>query len=391
MPEHSQTIDRNPTTSPVLSDAFEVCAEKALRNLPVLAASGRTWAFAIDGDYSQWKEGFFEIGNWTTGFFTGMGLLGWLRSGDGAFLKAVEGMDSLYQRKVVEGAADTMHDLGFLFSPYAVGLHILTGDDRFRDLGLKAAGLLADRFVEEGSYIRAWGRMDETGTDYDGLAIIDCMMNLPLLYWASEETGDWRFREIAIRHSDTTLKHFIREDGSVYHSFRFHPDGSPQGPDNYCGRAVESHWARGAAWAMYGFAIGYRHTGNIRYLVASLEVTRKWISLLDDEGVPVWDFRLGEGEEPLRDSSAAAIAVCAIQELRDLGHADDDMLATKDALLARLSSEDYLDDRPEVRGVLKQGEVGDGVGKARSAYTSWGDYFFMEGLARELGLKVSWW
>lgn len=391
MSEPPQAISQPRTASPLLSGSFDVCAEKALRNLPGLAASGRTWAFAADGNYDTWNEGFFEIGNWTTGFFTGMGLLGWLRSGDGAFLKAVEGMNALFQRKVAEGAADTMHDLGFLYSPYAVGLHKLTGEERFKELGLKAAGLLANRFIPKGEHIRAWGRMDEVGTDYDGLAIIDCMMNLPLLYWASKETGDRRFREIAIRHSVTTLKHFIREDGSVFHSFRFNPDGTPKCGDNYCGRAVDSHWARGAAWAMYGFAIGYRHTGNIRYLVASLEVTRKWISLLDDEFVPVWDFRLGEGEEPLRDSSAAAIAVCAIQELDRCGHADKEMLVTKDALLARLCSEDYLDDRPEVRGVLKKGQVGDGIGKARSAYTSWGDYFFMEGLARELGLKVSWW
>lgn len=391
MPDQPQAISQPRTTSSFLSDTFDLCAEKALRNLPDLAASGRTWSFAADGNYDSWNEGFFEIGNWTTGFFTGMGLLGWLRSGDGAFLKAVAGMDPLYQRKVAEGAADTMHDLGFLYLPYAVGIHKLTADDRYRTLGLKAAWLLAERFIPEGNYIRAWGRMDENGTDYDGLAIIDCMMNLPLLYWASEETGDWRFREIAIRHSETTLEHFIREDGSVFHSFRFNPDGTPRGGDNYCGRAVESHWARGAAWAMYGFAVGYRHTGIIRYLVASLKATRSWISLLDDEVVPVWDFRLADGEEKLRDSSAAAIAVCAIQELDRCGHADGEMLATKDALLARLCSEDYLDERPEIRGVLRNGEVGDGVGKARSAYTSWGDYFFMEALGRELGLKVSWW
>lgn len=373
--------------------AFATCAENTLSNLPALAASGRTWAFHPDGRYEEWNEGFFEIGNWTTGFFTGMGVLAWLRSGDEAFLNAVVGMDSLYQRKVTEGAADTMHDLGFLFSPYAVALAKLTGEEKFRDLGVRAAELLADRFIAEGNYIRAWGRMDETGPayDYDGLAIIDCMMNLPLLYWASEVTGNPRFREIALLHSDTTLAHFIREDGSVYHSFRFHEDGTPKGPDNYCGRSVESHWARGATWAMYGFALGYRHTGDKRYLEASLKVTRKWISLLDEEVVPVWDFRLGEGETPLRDSSAAAIAVCAIQELDGLGHADAEMLATKDALLARLCSEDYFDSRSEVRGILKKGEVGDGVGKAKYAYTSWGDYFFMEGLAREIGVDVSWW
>ncbi|MCU0796753.1 MAG: glycoside hydrolase family 88 protein [Akkermansiaceae bacterium] len=374
-------------------EAFEVIAAKTLRNLPDLAAGGRTWSFDKNGAYEEWNEGFFEIGNWTTGFFTGMGLLAYLRSKDAAYLRAMEGMERHYQRKVEEGAGDTMHDLGFLYSPYAVGLSILTGESRFRDMGLKAAGLLEQRFIESGSYIRAWGRMDETGPeyDYDGLAIIDCMMNLPLLFWAARESGNRRFHEVAVRHADTTLQHFIRADGSVYHSFRFHPDGRPKGPDNYCGRGVETHWARGAGWAMYGFALAYRHTGDTRYREASLKVSRAWLALLDEEMVPVWDFRLPAGEDKLRDSSAAAIAVCAIQELDDAGLADEAMLAAKKALLERLCSPDYFDARPEVRGVLRFGEVGNGVGKARSAYTSWGDYYLMEALGREMGLEIPWW
>ncbi len=392
---HSTTAASSP---PVLQlseirSAFDLCAVKALGNLPALADSQRTWAFDLEGDYQNWNEGFFEIGNWTAGFFTGMGLLAWMDTKDDAFLDAVSGMDELFERKVNEGAADTMHDLGFLYLPYAVGRYELTGDEPAKELALKAAEVLAGRFIEKGGYIRAWGRMDETGPayDYDGLAIIDCMMNLPLLYWASRVTGNPRFKEMAVRHSDTTLKNFVRDDGSVYHSFRFEEDGSPKGPDNYCGRAVESHWARGAAWAMYGFALGYKHTGDERYLEASLKVTKRWISLLDEEVVPVWDFCLEPGEPLLRDSSAAAIAVCAIQELGRHGQADAEMLAAKDALLARLCSEDYFDARPEIRGVLKQGEVGDGVGKARSAYTSWGDYYLMEGLAVELGHEPTWW
>ena len=377
--------------TPALERAFAVCAAKTLGNLPDLAASGRSFAFDRDGDYSAWNERFEEIGNWTTGFFTGMALLAWLKNRDERFLLALEGMEPHYRRKVGEGAAETMHDLGFLFSPYSVGLHQLTGDKAQRELAIQAARLLAARFIPAGNYIRAWGRMDEIGTPYDGLAIIDCMMNLPLLYWAAKETGEAAFRDIAIRHSDTTLRHFIREDGSVYHSFRFKPDGSPARADNFCGREIESHWARGATWAMYGFALGYKHTGDARYLEASRRVTERWISLLDEEVIPAWDFRLQSGEECLRDSSAAAIAACAILELDDLGQADSTMLETKDALLARLLSPEYFDDSPATRGVLRHGEVGDGVGKARSAYTSWGDYYLMEALARELGVVVPWW
>jgi len=372
--------------------AFDLCAAKTLANLPALAVSNHTWSMDTNGDYAKWNEGFFEIGNWTTSFFTGMAVLAWLDTENEKLLRDLALIEPNYLAKMEgENAKETMHDLGFLYSLYSVALYKATGEARHRDLGLRAARVMADRFVPKGNYIRAWGRMDEPDTDYAGLAIIDCMMNLPLLYWASEETGDPRFKDIAIRHSDTTLKVFIRADDSVYHAYRFGSDGQPSGGDNYCGRAVESHWARGTAWAMYGFALGYRHTGDERYLDASLRVSRKFISLLDDQVVPVWDFLLPKGENPLRDSSAAAIAVCAMQELESLGKAEPGMSRAKTALIERLLSSDYLDANPACRGVLKQSEVGDGVGKAKNAYTSWGDYYFMEALARELGIAVSWW
>ncbi|MEY3894799.1 MAG: Unsaturated glucuronyl hydrolase, partial [Verrucomicrobiota bacterium] len=166
-----------------------------------------------------------EIGNWSTSFFTGMALIAWNETEDEHFIRQVGRLEPLYQSKVGGHAADTMHDLGFLYSLYSVAFHKLTGDPGQRELGIKAAQVQADRFVSEGGYIRAWGRMDESDTDYAGLAIIDCMMNLPRLHWASEETGDGRFREIAIRHSDMTLAHFIREDDTVYHAFRFDAAG----------------------------------------------------------------------------------------------------------------------------------------------------------------------
>ena len=375
-----------------LRRAFDLCVVKTRANIAALADRPTTWALATHGHYPQWNEGFHEIGNWTTSFFTGMALLAWRETADDHFLRHAERLEPWYAAKVGEHAADTMHDLGFLYSLYSVALHKLTGEARHRELGLTAARVLAARFVPEGNYIRAWGRMDEAETHYAGLAIIDCLMNLPLLYWASEETGDPRFKEIAIRHSDTTLRWFIRADDSVYHSFRFDPVlGSPAGGDNYCGRGVESHWARGTTWAIYGFAMGHRYTGDPRYLDAALRVARKFISLLDDEVVPIWDFRLDPEAPRIRDSSAAAIAVCAFQELEALGAADASITTAKEALLAKLCSDDYLDFDPSIEGILRHGEVGDGVGKAKSAYTSWGDYFLMEALAREMGMKETWW
>ena len=380
-----------PVSPSVQSHALDVCIAKIRSNIRSLADKPTTWALAIDGDYAAWNEGFYEIGNWTTSFFTGMAVIAFKQTGDRYFLEETTRLESFYEAKVGEHSADTMHDIGFLYSLYSIALYKVTGEAKHRELALKAAQVLADRFIPEGNYIRAWGRMDDHSSDYAGLAIIDCMMNLPLLYWASEETGDPRFKDIALRHSDTTLANFIRDDDSVYHSFRFDRSGAPTGGDNYCGRAVESHWARGATWAIYGFAMGYRYTGDERYLDASLRLARKFIALLDEEIVPIWDFRLDAEAPFIRDSSAAAIAVCAFQELEALNAADASISSAKAALLERLCSSDYLDEDPGIKGVLKQGEVGDGVGKAKTAYTSWGDYYFMEALARESGMAVNWW
>jgi unsaturated chondroitin disaccharide hydrolase len=225
------------------------------------------------------------------------------------------------------------------------------------------------------------------------MAIIDCMMNLPLLYWASRESGDRKFYDAAVRQADTTLKYFIRPDDSVFHAYRFDlQSGQPIGGDNYCGRAVESHWARGTGWAIYGFALSYRYTGDRRYLEASLRLARRFNQLLDGDDIPVWDFRLPPGEPLLRDTSAAAAIVCGYQELEKLGAADVLISKTKESLLNHLAHGKYLNADESCPGVLKDAQVGaDGPGSAQNAYTSWGDYYLMEALDRELHGTETWW
>ncbi len=377
-----------------LRAAFDICVRKTRNNIRALADENppKTWAFDKDGQYSRWNEGFYEIGNWTTSFFTGMALIAWQETKDEYFLQQVRRFAPLYREKAFTRFMDAHHDIGFLYSLYSVALHKLTGDKADREVGLRAAEVLAQRFIPGGNYIRAWGRMDEPDTEYDGLAIIDCLMNLPLLYWATNETGDKKFRDIAVRHADTVLQNFVRPDGSVFHAYRFDlKTGQPMGGDNYCGRAVESHWARGASWAIYGFALSYRYTRDRRYLDASVKVAEKFIACLGDLVIPVWDFRLPVGEEPLLDTSAAAVVVCGIQELQQHQAATPAMLAVKQRMLETLCSERFLDVNESCPGILKEAEAGDGVGKARSVYTSWGDYFLMEALATELFTPELFW
>ncbi len=368
----------------LLQRAFDLCVQKSRRNIKDLADEPKTWSWAVDGDYSKFKEGFFEIGNWTSSFFTGMALLAWRETEDEYFLQQVLRLAPAYCEKAMVRYLEMHHDAGFLYTLYSVALYKLTGDRAHREVGLAAAVALYQRFNPGGNFIRAWGRLDTA--EHDNMAIIDCMMNLPLLYWASGETGDPKYRDAAVRQADTSLKCFIRLDDSVLHAFRFDRNtGQPLHGDNYCGHAVDSYWARGAAWAIYGFALSHRYTGDPKYLEASLRLARKFIAQLDAEIVPRWDFRLPRGSWLVRDASAAAVVVCGFQELQKRGAADALILKTKDALLYRICSDAYLDFNAACRGVL-QSAYGDKV-----AYSSWGDYFLMEALARELFQFEGWW
>jgi unsaturated chondroitin disaccharide hydrolase len=374
-----------------MARAFDLCVRKTRRNIKRLADEPKAAAWAVDGNYFAHPEGFHEIGNWTSSFLTGMALLAWRKTEDEFFLQQTLRLASKYREKAFVESCHSHHDMGFLYSLYSVALFRLTGDRQHREVGLRAAEALYQRFNQKGNFIRAWGSMNTN--EQDNMAIIDCMMNLPLLYWATNESGDPKFRDAAIRQADTTLKCFIRPDGSVFHAYRFDlKTGQPIGGDNYCGHSVDSHWARGTGWAIYGFALSHRYTGDRKYLDASLRLARKFNQELNGDALPVWDFKLPAGERPLRDSSAAAVVACGCQELEKLGAADALTTKTKESLLQHLCTDKSLNFDESCPGVLRDGQVGsDGPGSAQNAYVTWGDYYLMEALDRELHRGETWW
>jgi unsaturated chondroitin disaccharide hydrolase len=375
-----------------LARGFAACVRKTRRNIADLAGSNTTWSWAEDGDYSKFREGFFEIGNWTSSFFTGMALLAWRHTEDEYYLQQVLRLAPAYREKAMVRYLDMHHDAGFLYTLYSVALYKLTGAKEHREVGLAAAEALFQRFNPSGNFIRAWGRLDEPpgqlldGRRTDNLAIIDCLMNLPLLFWAARESGERKFYDAAVREADTALRCFVRQDDSVCHAYRFDlTTGLPLGPDNICGYSVDSHWARGTGWAIYGFALAYKYTRATRYLEVAERLATKFLSLLDREIVPVWDFKLPAGEPPVRDSSALAVVICGLQELAKQGGQDSRFFHSTRPLLQRLCADDYLDTDENCRGLLRSAYGN------RVAYSSWGDYFLMEALARELGVSDGWW
>lgn len=400
----------------ILQKALECAVEKTELNIERIGYYLREFAAQPDGMYfKEPREKYINLShifNWTQSFFTGMAYQAFRITKDEKYLKWLYRFYDEYYSKVFDTPLETMHDLGFLYTPYAVAIYKLTGDPNMIKMGQKAADELTKRFVPNGGYIRAWGRMDGCIPDYvdkelamdhfftgsKGLAIIDCMMNLPLLFWASEVTGNPYYKRIAVAHADTTIKYFIRENDSVCHAYRFDEEtGKPVGSENYCGFSKESHWARGTSWAIYGYAIAYSYTGKKEYLDVSIRLSRKFMELCEDDGIPVWDFQLPEDKPAIycgykkdwldwdvtdpknkkynRDTSAAAIAVCGINEI--VKHRPDNELSSfADKILYTLSNK-YTDYNLEVPGLLK-------CQNGNMTYTSYGDYFLMEALAAKL-------
>ncbi|WP_050184033.1 glycoside hydrolase family 88 protein [Domibacillus robiginosus] len=285
------------------------------------------------------------------------------------------------------------HDMGFMWTLTSVANYTLTGNEDSKRRGLLAANLLLGRFNSNGNFIRAWNPWSE-GEKNEGWAIIDCLMNVPLLFWASSETGDPRFKIAAEKHADTALKHFIREDGSVRHIVRF--DAETGEVAEYIGgqgHGPESAWSRGAAWALYGMALCYHHTGKEAYLHAAKRVAHCFIAHLPDDSVPHWDFRLPEDVPGNRDSSAGAIAASGLLFLAGkLSLIEKNIYREAGEKILRSLYENYGDwENPDEEGLILEGTSHFPEGKNTNNPLIYGDYYFVEGLAQLNGEKEVFW
>ena len=226
-----------------------------------------------------------------------------------------------------------------------------TGSKEGREAALKAADQLISRFQPVGEFIQAWGQM---GAKDNYRFIIDCLLNLPLLYWASEETGQEKYRDVAEKHIRTALANVIREDDSTWHTFFMNPEtGEPDHGATCQGYKDGSAWARGQAWGVYGTAIGYRYPG---------------------------------------DSSSAVIAICGMLEMSRHLEAEEAAYYTSIAgkLMKAMIDRYSVKDKKESNGLLLHGTY-----SKKSPYNTctpegvdecviWGDYFYMEAMKRFL-------
>ena len=325
---------------------------------------------------------------WTDGFWTGLLWLCYEYTGDEAFRALAEKNIDSFLHRVENRIELDHHDLGFLYSPSCVAGYKLTGSKEGREAAIKAADQLITRYHPVGEFIQAWGPMD---APENYRLIIDCLLNLPLLYWASQETGDSKYRDIAEKHIHTAVANVIREDYSTWHTFFFDmKTGAPDHGATCQGYRDGSAWARGQAWGVYGMALAYRYTGRKEYIDLFRHVTEYFLTHLPKDLVPYWDLEFTDGDDQPRDSSSASIAACGMLEMaKYLEPQEAEHYKTIAARIMKSVYDNYaVKDMNTSNGLVLHSTYSNhspyntcnhyGVDECNS----WGDYFYMEALTR---------
>ena len=321
---------------------------------------------------------------WFCGFWGGIQWWLYQYSGNEKFLQKAKAV-SENMHKGLTDFVQLHHDVGFQYLLTTVADYEITGSHRAEVSGIHAATLLAGRFNLAGRYIRAWNEnkyLDPTESKA-GYAIIDCMMNIPLLFWATEETGDPRFCQLAEAHADTVLREFIREDGSSHHIVVFDPKtGSVVDKPKGQGYAPGSSWTRGQGWAIYGFAMAYFYTKKPEYLNAALKVAKNFLYHTPKTGIPPVDF--DQPEEPAYvDSSAGVIALCGMIELKKWASDEDGKWLEEGIRLLFKGAYANCDFTKNTQAVLQKGkELYHGGSQMVLIY---GDFYLLEALMKRRG------
>lgn len=375
-------------TEKELKDAMRIAVSQVVNNLDKFTE-------CFPGAAS--RKGFYEPGEnigWTTGFWTGEIWLAWENAGSQKEKQRLYHagqiqIDSFLNR--IQHHVDVdHHDMGFLYSLSCVAAYKLTGSLTAKKAAVLAADQLISRFQPVGQFIQAWGEM---GARDNYRFIIDCLLNLPLLYWASQETKEERYRQVAEKHIHTALANVIREDNSTWHTFFMNPEtGEPDHGATCQGYQDGSAWARGQAWGIYGTAVGYRYTHRAEYIDDFKRVTRYFLEHLPDDLCPYWDLMFGNGDDEPRDSSSAVIAACGMLEMSKYMEKTDRTYYRSIAMkIMKSMVERYAVKNAEnSNGLLFHGTYSkktlyntcteDGVDEC----LIWGDYFYMEAIHRIL-------
>ncbi|WP_288431341.1 glycoside hydrolase family 88 protein [uncultured Agrobacterium sp.] len=385
------TAGPEPITDQDVTEALDVAVAQVRRNLLTFTYRAQNHS-SVDNVYPA-----VENDQWTAGFWPGQIWLAYEHSGDKTFRYAAQIQVQSFLHRIENRIETDHHDMGFLYSPSCIAAWKLVGDEDGRQAALLAADQLMERYQPVGQFIQAWGRK---GNANEYRYIIDCLLNLPLLYWASEQTGREDYREVALAHARTTLAHSVRPDDSTYHTFYMDPEsGAPVRGVTKQGYSDESFWARGQAWGIAGMAFSYRYERLPAYRDAFERLLKFYLDRLPNDLVPYWDLVFSDKDGEPRDSSAAAIVACGLLEMADLETPDK---AGEYRKLARRMVKSLVDIYSVKDPAISNGQLLHGTyskktphntcrGEGVDECVSWGDYYYMEALIRLSRRWSSYW
>lgn len=321
--------------------------------------------------------------DWVAGFWTGMLWISYELTGNALYRAVAEAQFDDYQEKYDDFTSLWHHDIGFLYIPSIVAQYKITGAKKAKELGVKAARALANRYSD------AAGIIQVRNQNAQGDFIIDCSMNVPLLFWASHVTGERQFFAKALSHMYRVAECMICDDAStVQHGQIDEVTGEILEMRKGGGQGGAECWSRGQTWVMYGLALAYRYAQDPSMLEMAKRVSNYFLNRIPSDHICNWDLALTGDNDP-RDASNAPIAACALLELSK--HLEDNdphkKLYYKAAVsMVRSLAEHYSTKGKESNGLIMHGVyVKDKLGDDECCM--WGDYFYMEALIR---LKKDW-
>jgi unsaturated chondroitin disaccharide hydrolase len=321
--------------------------------------------------------------SWTTGMWTGQVWLSYELSGDEGFRSVAEDHVKNFTQRLADRVDVDHHDIGFLYTPSCTAAYRITGSELGKETALKAADVLMERYLANVGVIQAWGDLNDP--EQQGRIIIDCLMNLPLLRWATEITGNTKYRDAADSHALRAREVLVRPDFSTYHTYHFDPvTGAALRGTTHQGFADDSCWSRGQAWGIYGFALNHRYAPQLNLLETAIKLADYFLAHLPENGVAYWDLCFGDGSGEPWDSSASAIAACGLLELSEQlpeGEQRDYYHAAALRLIEGLI-DTCAGHQPETKALLLHGVYHRKDKLGVDEANLWGDYFYLEALAR---------
>lgn len=343
-------------------------------------AEGHPDYFPIYTVGGKWHHGGELWTDWTGGFLAGMMWQFHRRTQSGAWREKAEHYSRLLEARKHDR---NVHDLGFIFLNTYLPWYELTKERQLKDVLIQAGQTLSKRFQHEGRYLCSFMGPESL--------FVDIMMNVPLIFYAANETLDQDLGRIALAHCRSTKQYLVRDDGSTAHEAIFDlQTGKFIRESTQQGVSAESCWARGLAWSLYGFSQVYRHTGIGEMLEVAEKNADFWLTNLPADRIPYWDFNadlsapLPKG--PQKESSAAAIAASGLLDLAEQTNSQARAITYRTAALAMLDvlvdSEYLAHETDGWEGILKHGVYHTQKQLGVDESVMWGEYFFVEALTK---------